>query len=465
MLVSPMTAENTANGATGGVCATRTLSEPPHIKYADQLLKWIYVISIGRFVHMDDLQLQRSEAQFNELYSPTRLPNGMKPSRFVRHVHQDTNKVDRLESWPTLDKRIGYDDFGLRLFNVFRPPPSPPPESLKDVGPKLAVEHLRWICNGDADALEHLLKWMAYTIFKPGDRMHHGVLLSGAQGTGKSTIGLMMKHLIGPSAKVIGPKELNAKFNTWMLDTRFAIIEEVKVTNDYSLYNKIKTNFTNETIRIEPKNLSDYEIRNHIAYMMFSNSTVPFPMELDDRRIFFIWSKVEKQTAAYYAELYDYLFQQDGIWAFREYLRDKVLPHCPAGFATLPPPQSKDHQDLAIAGLNPIEEFLREALENGEGLYAPEVFFLKKEFDEYLRHEKHLQSALRNTSEKNDILRKLKFDSKRKIIDGKKETFAWFDRDGWGDRLEAKFNQQPAGERKRLLEKHLVKINLWGDLG
>jgi hypothetical protein len=54
----------------------------------------------------------------------------------------------------------------------------------------LFEDHVRYLCNGDAAVAGHLLDWIAHLVQRPGERVNHAMLLvSAAQGTGKSALG------------------------------------------------------------------------------------------------------------------------------------------------------------------------------------------------------------------------------------------------------------------------------------
>lgn len=436
----------------GGERAERSLSTPSHIDYANQLLRWVYVISLNKYVNADDITLRRTEAQFNEMYSPSQLGGGMKPSRFIRHIHSKTHKVDRLESLPECSDRVAPDEFGLQVMNVVRPSPKPPPESEIKVGPERIIDHWTWINNGNWDDTLHSLKWMAWVKNRPDKRMYHGLVYSGRSRTGKSFMAKAMEVLIGDAALCINPDDLRDKFNAWMLGLRFAYVEELQEGQDYRLYNQIKTKFTNDEILIEGKGKDKYKVRNTVNYMMFSNYAVPLSVDSDDARLFFVHSRVEKKSAEYYRELLKYMYVDGGVWAFGKYLDEEIFPLCSENFYAELPPKTRDHAALVADGMHPVEAWLVDKLAEGEGIFAPNKFFEKQDITEALSLEENLKPFLRDRSGTNGILRKHGFEGEnRHTLNGRKGTFAWFNRDGWSDELNVTFALGNLEERMGLL--------------
>ena len=66
--------------------------------------------------------------------------------------------------------------------------------------PRLFEAHVRYLCNGDEAAADHLLDWIAHLVQRPGERVNHAVLIvSKAQGVGKSMLGDVVGLLAGES--------------------------------------------------------------------------------------------------------------------------------------------------------------------------------------------------------------------------------------------------------------------------
>lgn len=462
MLVSPMTAENTANGATGGVCATRTLLEPSHYRQAQTLLNYVYVISLERFVYIDNMERRRSVSQFNDTFREIELPRNITPANFVRGTHRQTHVVDRIEALPLSNERVVTDDEGLRVLNSIAPPPTPPPRDQIKVSYDLWSEHLTWLLNGDAGAIRHLEQMMAWILFRPDARMHHGLLLSGKKRTGKSTLTNVMVSLLGEGSYMeINTTLLKNNFNSWMETKRFVTVEEIKEAGDFHLYNKIKTYFTNQFVAIERKGKDIRLAKNYVNYFMYSNSRTPINIEKEDTRIYYVHSRVTPKPKEYYEELYQYLFENNGIWAIYYHMLNNILPSCPSNFNRIDPPASADHEALIKDSMNPIEEWLIEKLEEGEGVFEPRKFFEQRSLMYELNEEEYLRPALRNRTELKGILRDYGFDGdNRHTMNGRKGTFGWFDQDGWGEEIKAIFAEGNLKTRREQLSSAYVDNQL-----
>jgi hypothetical protein len=134
-----MTTVSRANGVTEGGRGTRSLSEPSHYRQAQTLLNYVYVISLERFVYIDDIDRERTAKQFDDMFFDVPTPNNLKPSNFIRSRNRQTHVVDRIEALPLSNERVVTDDEGLRVLNSIAPPPTPPPRDQIKVSYDLSI--------------------------------------------------------------------------------------------------------------------------------------------------------------------------------------------------------------------------------------------------------------------------------------------------------------------------------------
>ena len=107
--------------------------------------------------------------------------------------------------------------------------------------------------------------------------------------------------------------------------------------------------------------------------------------------------------------------------------------------------------------MHPIEEWLIEKLEEGEGIFEPRKFFEKSDLMSALDAEEYLRPALKNRTELKGILRDYSFDGdNRHTMNGRKGTFAWFDRGGWGEEIKAIFAEGNLKTRREQLSSAFV---------
>src|SRR5262245_13849739 len=81
---------------------------------------------------------------------------------------------------------------GCTILNLYRPP------TLQLGNPKLAtpwLEHAHRIYPNEAD---HIIRFLAHRVQRPGEKINHALLLGGDPGIGKDTMLEPVKHAVGP---------------------------------------------------------------------------------------------------------------------------------------------------------------------------------------------------------------------------------------------------------------------------
>jgi len=159
-----------------------------------------------------------------------------------------------------------------------------------------ACENLRWLisflCNNDAEALDWLVKWLAYPLQHMGAKMDTAILFhSTMEGSGKSLLFAdIMGELYGRYGATVGQAQLEGNFNAWQSGKLWAVFEEV-VSRDqrYNQVGKIKHMITGKTVRMESKFINGWEESNHMNSAFLSNEIMPWPISEDDRRMLVMW--------------------------------------------------------------------------------------------------------------------------------------------------------------------------------
>ncbi|UVM15605.1 bifunctional DNA primase/polymerase [Pseudomonas sp. B21-023] len=167
---------------------------------------------------------------------------------------------------------------------------------LEPVRDDAACENLRWLisflCNHDEQALEWLVKWLAYPLQHMGAKMDTAVLMhSIMEGSGKSLLFAdVFGQLYGQYAATVGQTQLEGSFNAWQSRKLWAVFEEV-VSRDqrYNQVGKIKHMITGKTVRMESKFINGWEEANHMNAVFLSNEIMPWPISDADRRMLVMW--------------------------------------------------------------------------------------------------------------------------------------------------------------------------------
>ena len=423
--------------------------EQDNLALATTLLQWMWVIAQRLFVHRDPAIPDKTEAAFNEAYSHLMPKGKVTPSQYIRVKNRRTNVVSRIDYRACDRSKIIIDAAGDRVWNKFPFPPSPPATNGNSEGLDLLLENLLCLCNGSEPDRLHLLRWIAALVFRPEHRVQHAVLMTGNGGTGKSSLKRLLEVLLGhkPAVQNISSDDLGGSFNGYFEGTRLVVVEEVKQSDNYTLYNKLKALITEDTISINEKNIPRREVPNHSHMLFFSNYKHTFPIDKHDRRLFVIWSDETtaeaeaKKADGYFDDINTFLQLGEGdsgVWAFRRYLEEEILPEMSATFHLDTPPMTTAKQQLAASSLHPIETWALEMLNAGtDRLFKPKQFFQRKELMWKISEVDGLRASSKNVQKVKEALHSVGLREKRfsaEDCDGR-QTYAWFDVDGWNEEM------------------------------
>jgi len=124
---------------------------------------------------------------------------------------------------------------------------------------------------------------LAFYIQRPFERSDIAYIFSGLGGTGKSTVGRIMKRVLGEHNiyKISGLEQLTRGFNAHLEGKMLIWIEELKSAKDSDWVvsiNHCKDLIDGDTINIERKGIDCYQVENTINVVGFSNHKYPLPM-------------------------------------------------------------------------------------------------------------------------------------------------------------------------------------------
>lgn len=235
------------------------------------------------------------------------------------------------------------------------------PTSPKQGSCENLLDLLKYLCAGEDNpekVYDWVLKWIAYPIQHPGAKMKTALVLHGPQGAGKNMFFEAVMAIYGEYGRIIDQGAVEDKFTDWASKKLFMIADEVVARAElFHMKNKLKGLITGETIRINPKNVTPYDEKNHVNLVFLSNETQPVVLERDDRRYIVIWTP-PKVDQAFYSEVKREI-DNGGVEALHHYLLNLDL----GDFAPYTnPPDTKAKRDLIDISLDSTERFWNEWL-------------------------------------------------------------------------------------------------------
>ena len=149
------------------------------------------------------------------------------------------------------------------------------------------LRHIRQvICRRDKAKFKYLIHWLAWAVQNPDK--HPGtiiVLKSRRQGTGKSTLGIVMLKIFGQHGAPIDDSDrLLGRFNDWVEPVSFILAEEILWAGDHKTADKLKSRTTSDTFQIERKNAGIWQISNRLHIIMTTNHDHAVGAGVGDRR-------------------------------------------------------------------------------------------------------------------------------------------------------------------------------------
>jgi hypothetical protein len=250
---------------------------------------------------------------------------------------------------------------GARVFNLYRPP------IIKPGNPKNAtrwIEHANRIYPGEA---EHIIKWLAQRVQRPGEKINHCILLGGTQGIGKDTLLAPVQAAIGPwNFAEVSPSQLTGRFNAFLKSVILRVSEahDLGEVDRFGFYEAMKSITTTppETKRVDQKFMQEYYIANVVGIILTTNHrTNGIYLPAEDRRHFVCWSPLKKGEldAGYFNALWSW-YANGGTEDVAAYLRELDVS---AFDPKAPPPQTEAFWDIVRASDAPEDADLSDALD------------------------------------------------------------------------------------------------------
>jgi len=294
----------------------------PFAQLRDEFCReWVHSIKPDVYIHESEPNRLHSPEQFNDLVRPfsdvDNTAGLMKTEEFIKTA---VIKYD-----PSITSGISVSKEKVVHFNTFVPS---------------SVKAERGDAKPFEDYLAHLIpieedrdqvkKWLATLIALPEVKMHYGMLLSGPQGVGKSTLGeKILTPLVGESnTSTPGESAITeSSFNYWQPHKRLAIIHEIYSGQSSRAYNKLKSAITDKDIEVNQKFTAVYRIDNWCHIFACSNSRKPIQMSTDDRR-WLVPAVTEKtKPSSYWISFNHWLERDGGLGKIRHWADEYVKKH------------------------------------------------------------------------------------------------------------------------------------------
>jgi hypothetical protein len=172
------------------------------------------------------------------------------------------------------------------------------------------LEHVRKVYPDNAD---HLMKWLAHRVQRPGEKVNHGMVLGGDQGIGKDTLLEPVKRAVGPwNFKEVAPQQVLGRFNGFVKSVILRISEarDLGGENRFQFYEHTKTLTAAppDVLRVDEKNLREHDVFNCCGVIYTTNKKDSLYLPANDRRHYVAWSTLTEDdfTPQYWINLWQW---------------------------------------------------------------------------------------------------------------------------------------------------------------
>jgi Family of unknown function (DUF5906) len=269
--------------------------------------------------------------------------------------------VEAVQFLPS-EPELTTDKLGRVVLNLWRRPEWQLLAALS--APSIFLEHVSYLFDGDSEAVDHVLDWIAHLVQRPQQWVNHAILLtSEAKGIGRSTLGTIIRRLVGErNSRVAQSKDLKSQFDGWLVGQLVIQVDEIYEYGNWDLANKLKPLITEPTVSVNMKYGPQMEVQNFARLLMFSNNTTPIDLEKGDRRYFVFDSKAQPRDANHYEMLNRFIDSDAGMSSIYTYLMRRDIAHFkPYAY----PPTTQAKEGLVEASGSPLKHYIRRSSKPG----------------------------------------------------------------------------------------------------
>jgi hypothetical protein len=263
------------------------------------------------------------------------------------------------------------DDMQRSVLNIWQAPRWEVHPSEEE--PTSFLDLIYYLFEDDQQAIDHVLDYIAHLVQRPHERVNHALLLtSEAKGIGKSTLGTIIRRLIGErNSGVAQSKDLKSQFDGWLMGKLVVQVDEIYEHGNADLAQRLKPILTEPTVSVNIKYGPQMVVKNFARLILFSNHSAPIDLEEGDRRYFVFDSKVQPKEAEYYEQLNNFIRSDEGMAAIYWWLKRRSL----ASFKPFAAPPLTAHKEAIIeASVSPLQQYLQDAVQSGHLLELGKEF-------------------------------------------------------------------------------------------
>ncbi len=231
---------------------------------------------------------------------------------------------------------------------------------------------------------DHLLKWMAFTLRHPERKINHIPILGGPEGNGKDFLLHPLKKSVGKrDFSEISGEMLLSDFQDHIVGVKYLHVNETE-HGDHKDASRVVAKLKPlgasppDTMRVNPKGMPSFEVRNIVNVTMTTNDRLPLLLGDDARRFYPLWTDVtfkgpdgniSKEGTEYWRQHWAWM---EANWEICvHYLMNDVdLSDFNPGAH---PPVTDFMREIQQASAHPLVDLIRDQLDQGEGIWRMDL--------------------------------------------------------------------------------------------
>lgn len=222
------------------------------------------------------------------------------------------------------------------------------------------------LCDGDTDAYEFAMNWMAYMVQKPWEPPGVAMCFHGGKGTGKSTLGNALVAIGGNHGmQVVSPELFTGRFNSHLMDVVVLFADEAVHPTDIASQGRLKAMVTERNMQYEAKGIDVRRGVNRAHVIMASNDDwfVPAGLVGGERRYFVCRVNNKRQEDInFFRRLNAQLYENGGLSAMLHDLQLRDIGNwAPRGNV----PMTSALVDQKLRSMGPVSQWWFNILESG----------------------------------------------------------------------------------------------------
>ncbi|MCB2183113.1 MAG: virulence-associated E family protein [Desulfobulbaceae bacterium] len=240
------------------------------------------------------------------------------------------------------------------------------------VGPTIIPKAGQWLvikaflldvlCDGDQEAFDYLLKYVAHALQCPSEKPGVMIILLGGQGTGKGTLGRILQKIWSATyVQVNNIDSVTGSFNASLERSFIVFMDEALFSGNRRGSDALKSLVTEPLLQINEKFQPARQIRSYHRFFAATNADHFKNTEHDDRRDFTLrLSESRKGDHAYWNELNNEV-NNGGV----EAMTDDLLAMDLSSFNVRNKPNTKELLEQKMLSLDPIARWWHDCLDSG----------------------------------------------------------------------------------------------------